>query len=235
MAAFCRGRPEDGAAALERADRRQGDGFRTFEPLVDLTAAWAAPPDDARRLALGAAQRAAADGSWVHVAHAAHDLGRLGLWDTAVEALALLPGRDGPLTAARRTFLTAADDPDGLVEAGEAFAALGTDLFAAEAFALAAAGVGGRRAGELQARAATLLADCPGAATPPLRDVGPSSMLSARELEVARLAADGSSNREIADALVLSERTVENHLYRAFTKLGVDRPRRRLSTGPRGG
>jgi DNA-binding NarL/FixJ family response regulator len=48
-----------------------------------------------------------------------------------------------------------------------------------------------------------------------------SALLSARELEVARLAAHGGSNREIADALVLSERTVENHLYRAFTKLGV--------------
>ena len=138
------------------------------------------------------------------------------------------------MTAARRQFVTAGGDPDGLVEAGEAFAELGTDLFAAEAFALAAGLVDGRRAAELRARAATLLAGCPEAATPPLRDVGPSALLSARELEVAQLAATGRSNREIADALVLSERTVENHLYRAFTKLGVT-AREDLSTALGGG
>ena len=47
--------------------------------------------------------------------------------------------------------------------------------------------------------------------------------LSARELEVARLLADGMTNREIAAPLYLSERTVETHLARAFGKLGVSR------------
>ena len=36
------------------------------------------------------------------------------------------------------------------------------------------------------------------------------------------LAARGLSNTEIADKLVVSVRTVENHLHRAFTKLGVE-------------
>jgi DNA-binding CsgD family transcriptional regulator len=47
--------------------------------------------------------------------------------------------------------------------------------------------------------------------------------LSARELEVARLVADGRSNREIATQLHLSEKTVETHLARAVGKLGVRR------------
>ena len=45
--------------------------------------------------------------------------------------------------------------------------------------------------------------------------------LSARELEVLRLAARGLSNDEIAGELVVSLRTVERHFQNAYTKLGV--------------
>ena len=43
--------------------------------------------------------------------------------------------------------------------------------------------------------------------------------LTAREREVAALIAQGKSNREIADALVLSERTIEGHVSNILTKL----------------
>jgi DNA-binding NarL/FixJ family response regulator len=45
--------------------------------------------------------------------------------------------------------------------------------------------------------------------------------LSPRELEVARLVAKGSSNREIADLLALSPKTVERHLTNSLAKLGA--------------
>lgn len=45
--------------------------------------------------------------------------------------------------------------------------------------------------------------------------------LTARELEVLRLAATGNTNKAIAAELVLSERTVERHMSNIFTKLGV--------------
>jgi DNA-binding NarL/FixJ family response regulator len=45
--------------------------------------------------------------------------------------------------------------------------------------------------------------------------------LSPREVEVLRLLAAGLSNREIADELFLSARTVERHLTHLYTKLGV--------------
>jgi ATP/maltotriose-dependent transcriptional regulator MalT len=45
--------------------------------------------------------------------------------------------------------------------------------------------------------------------------------LSAQELQIATLAAAGLSNREIGQRLYISHRTVANHLYRIFPKLGV--------------
>jgi DNA-binding NarL/FixJ family response regulator len=46
-------------------------------------------------------------------------------------------------------------------------------------------------------------------------------LLTERETEVLRLMASGINNREIADALALSEGTVKNHISSIFSKLGV--------------
>jgi DNA-binding CsgD family transcriptional regulator len=45
--------------------------------------------------------------------------------------------------------------------------------------------------------------------------------LTTRELQVLRLVAAGATNRAIAGALVLSERTVDRHVSNIFTKIGV--------------
>ncbi|TQS45258.1 AAA family ATPase [Cryptosporangium phraense] len=45
--------------------------------------------------------------------------------------------------------------------------------------------------------------------------------LTPQELQVAQLAAQGLSNKEIADRVYLSHRTVSTHLYRAYPKLGI--------------
>jgi DNA-binding CsgD family transcriptional regulator len=54
------------------------------------------------------------------------------------------------------------------------------------------------------------------------REAGDFGGLTSREQEVARLVSQGKSNREIAEALVLSERTVENHVGNILTKLGFN-------------
>jgi DNA-binding CsgD family transcriptional regulator len=45
--------------------------------------------------------------------------------------------------------------------------------------------------------------------------------LSPQELQIARMAAEGLTNREIGQKLFLSHRTVGSHLYRMFPKLGI--------------
>jgi len=47
------------------------------------------------------------------------------------------------------------------------------------------------------------------------------SALSAQELQIARMVAEGLSNREIGERLYLSPRTIGSHLYRIFPKLDV--------------
>ncbi|MBB2903602.1 serine phosphatase RsbU (regulator of sigma subunit)/DNA-binding CsgD family transcriptional regulator [Kineococcus radiotolerans] len=49
----------------------------------------------------------------------------------------------------------------------------------------------------------------------------PATLLTAQELQIAQLAASGMTNKEIADKIYLSHRTVAAHLYKAFPKLGI--------------
>jgi len=50
----------------------------------------------------------------------------------------------------------------------------------------------------------------------------PYEKLSERELEVLQRAADGLTNREIAERLFISEKTVKNHISNIFSKLNVN-------------
>lgn len=50
-----------------------------------------------------------------------------------------------------------------------------------------------------------------------------AEQLTAREREIVQLLAKGLSNRDIAEELTVSVRTVEGHLYRIYPKLGVNR------------
>ncbi len=47
-------------------------------------------------------------------------------------------------------------------------------------------------------------------------------MLTARELEIIKFLADGLSNKDIAESLYISEKTVKNHVSNIFKKLGVN-------------
>jgi DNA-binding NarL/FixJ family response regulator len=53
------------------------------------------------------------------------------------------------------------------------------------------------------------------------RTVEARDQLTAQELQIAHMAAEGMTNREIGQTLYLSHRTVGSHLYRIYPKLGV--------------
>ena len=97
-------------------------------------------------------------------------------------------------------------------------------LHAAEAAAQAsqAHALAGRRASarSAAARAWALAARCEGTRTPALARLQAPG-LTRRQYEIARLAASGLTNKQIARQLMVSERTVENHLQATYTKLGV--------------
>jgi DNA-binding NarL/FixJ family response regulator len=73
------------------------------------------------------------------------------------------------------------------------------------------------QAGRLDPRAVAAVIDAAG--LPRARSAWPRG-LSDREVEVLRLCARGMTNQEIAQALVLSVRTVQHHLARIYDKTG---------------
>ncbi|MFJ4466401.1 LuxR C-terminal-related transcriptional regulator [Streptomyces sp. NPDC089424] len=94
-------------------------------------------------------------------------------------------------------------------------------LFAAEAHAQAVRAHRDPRAARTsRTRAVALSRRCQGARTPALSGLALGE-LTARQRQIVTLAAAGLSNREIAEQLTLSVRTVGNHLYSAYVRLGT--------------
>jgi DNA-binding CsgD family transcriptional regulator len=203
-----------------------------FEPDVTLARAWAAAADgalsEARRLASAAADLAEDRGALAPAFLAAHDMVRLGDSRGGATRLSrLVDGVQGDLVVACAEHAEAVVSRDvrRIEHAAARFAELGVLLWAAEAESEAAclhrqAGREGS-ARAAAARAALLLEQCEGARTPALSLAGPVQELTPREREIATLAAGGASNREIAERLVVSVRTVENTLQRIYGKLGI--------------
>jgi DNA-binding NarL/FixJ family response regulator len=121
----------------------------------------------------------------------------------------------------------ASRDGAALEAAADRFAELGARLRAAMAYAEAADehARAGRRSSALRARgrSAAHLDACEGARLAPVGEAAITVQLTRREREIATLAANGLSNQEIATRLSVGVRTVEGHLLRASTKLGVRR------------
>jgi DNA-binding CsgD family transcriptional regulator len=175
-----------------------------------------------------AGDRAASDTHLVWAAWLYHDAVRLGRSDLVANRLTTLAQSiEGDLVPCMADHAEAMNARDGgaLNRVSARFERLDSVLFAAEA--AAQAHDAHLRDGEPQlariaaGRAAILASRCPGVRTPPLADAT-AVPLTARELDVARVAATGLSSREIGERLRISVRTVDNHLGAVYGKLGAN-------------
>ncbi|PNG22529.1 LuxR family transcriptional regulator AbsR2 [Streptomyces cahuitamycinicus] len=142
-----------------------------------------------------------------------YDAVRLGAPEKAI-------GRLDGVFARHADALTRADGPDLDEVAGE-LERRGFLLFAAEAHAQAVrAHRDPRAARHSRTRAVALARRCQGAGTPALSGLVLGE-LTARQRQIVTLAAAGLTNRQIAERLTLSIRTVGNHLYSAYARLGA--------------
>lgn len=187
-------------------------------------------PQTVRTLLSEAAERARISGLLYGEALLLAGLARLGGAAQAAPRLAEIAETfDGALVPALSHLATAlaADEPAPLLAAAAELAAFGADLMAAEAANAASAAYArsgdARRAAAAAQEARRHLDKCGDERprTPLLQASQATAALTERELEIAQMAAHGTPSREIAEALHVSVRTVQNHLQRAYTKLGV--------------
>jgi DNA-binding NarL/FixJ family response regulator len=147
---------------------------------------------------------------------------------TAARLAELTDRVQGPRAAAAAAHAAAltTGNGDALVAASRRYEAFGDRLAAADAAAQAVVAYqnAGQRGAALSASASVrrLAAECPGAQTPALRAATTPHPFTARQSEIISLAAQGLSNKEVAERLTMSTRSVEGHLFRASQRVGAN-------------
>jgi DNA-binding CsgD family transcriptional regulator len=225
------GRAQPGAKMVAELKTRFARHVAVFGPQLKIAEAWLAAAEgnvsSAIDLALDAARLAKESGQQAIEMLALHDAVRFGdqtCLDRLVEVATATGGR---LAGAIAAHAEAVRDRDaaGIFAASQQFEEIGALLSAADAAAQAAVAFetadDRRHSVEAAAAANRLAAECGGIRTPALDLAAHPLPLTVREREIANLVAAGLSNRDIADRLTVSVRTVEGHLYRACIKLDI--------------
>jgi ATP/maltotriose-dependent transcriptional regulator MalT len=188
-------------------------------------------PLEAHKLLGEAADIGQETGDLIGEAAALHALARLGYANQVATRLSdLVPKIEGELIRARFQHADglARRDPTALESVSVLFEELGADVLGRRGgrrgrAVLAGGGArsAGRAAQAAQRRAGMLADRCEGATTPGLQATQSHVRLTTTERTVATLAGAGHANKDIARQLEISVRTVESHLQRIYTKLGV--------------
>ncbi|MFJ9753107.1 helix-turn-helix transcriptional regulator [Streptomyces chartreusis] len=183
-----------------------------------------------------AAHSALRYGAYSDLAHIVHLLSRTGRASLAAEYCGeWTEDLQGTIDRIRIAFThaMATRSAEAMAACAEQFHTAGTPLYTAEAWAVTSrlhrkAGHA-REATSAARKCAAAQANYHGIPTFLLHAIEEAEPLSHREREIAHLAATGHTSQEIAARMTVSVRTVDNHLYRIFRKLGVPN-RRALAT-----
>jgi len=189
----------------------------------------AGQPTRARALLWEAAELGFKRGAYTLAASALHDLMRVGANTGVVAAFDRIPiDVESPMVHAQRAAASAVirDDAGALCAVAVAFEDGGARLLACEAFAAASVLYRRRQEGRLaqaaEGAAQRLRDGCEQLRTPSFVGLGQVAPLTPRQRDVALLASQGSSSRQIAESLTLSIRTVDNYLQQVYRKFGIN-------------
>lgn len=231
VALAVRGESEAAKRCLDHLASHRHPGMAFLEPMEMLATAWVSASTGAVTQAIAQARAAAVSAATRGLAarevlclQTATRFGDTTAVGRLAELVDLVGGRRAP-AAARHAVALADSDGEGLSAASETYAAMGDLLSALDAAAQASAAFrrADRRGSALSAagRVRELLETCGEVRTPAVADATAPPVFTGREREVIMLAGGGLTNREIADRLQLSVRTVEGHMYRAAGRVGA--------------
>ena len=231
QAEVLRGDTAAAARALSMAEGAWGPAVEVFRPTLEIARAYLSAATGATADAYNAIERAAESarrsGITTGELEALYTGLRFGMAPD-VERLKALAGQLNTPTAdlsVKHAEAAAASDGDVLDGVAAVWESLGMAAQAADAFAAAAVAhrrSGTRLPGLQSSTRAHWLVSTFGLHTPATATGGMPLPLSGREREIATLVANGLTNRQIAEHLVVSVRTVEGHLYRVYKQLGIN-------------
>ncbi|MFZ1177470.1 MAG: LuxR C-terminal-related transcriptional regulator [Mycobacterium sp.] len=218
------------ASALKLSEDANGPQVAVFLPELELARAWVRASNgqtsSAQRCAIRAAEVARQSGMCAVEMRALHTAVRFGDRSQAARLGELARILDAPLPDTIAAHARALAEHDGrlLDEVADRFSGIGAMALAADAAAQAARehARAGERAKELESSArAHWLAGKFALHSPAIDAATLPLPITDREREIAAMVSAGLSNREIADHLSVSVRTVDGHLYRIFAKLDI--------------
>ncbi|WP_041302310.1 helix-turn-helix transcriptional regulator [Mycolicibacterium rhodesiae] len=224
------GEAEAARAAIAEAQSCVPPDFLFMQTALSIATGWSLAANGCINEAITAVQAAAVQARQrsqpTHELACMQAAAQFGDASGAARARELADELDLPLAeaVARHMESLATNDGEGLLLASSEYQAIGDRATAADVAAQAAVAFTKdqqRKRGLWAAAVAKELSDaCGGLCTPALRSPA-SQPLTGRQREIVELVLAGMSNRQIADQLVMSVRSVEGHVYRACQRVGA--------------